>query len=267
MYVSLTDQCYRTIELTQRPLRIVSLVPSQTELLIDLGLEENLVGVTRFCVHPAGLTDRIQVVGGTKKIVTSRLYELQPDLIICNKEENTPEIVLACDSIAPTYVSDIATLEDALEMIADIGKLTGATFKSKSIINNTKIAYNGLKTKKAPLKALYLIWQNPFMSVGGDTFIHDMMLRAGFENVCGNATRYPELQLEDMIALQPDVLFLSSEPYVFTNDDEAVLVSAFAKANLTTKIRHVDGEMFSWYGSRLLQAPAYFEKLSTDFLA
>ncbi len=267
MYVSLTDQCFRTVELLNRPLRIVSLVPSQTELLVDLGLEEHLVGITRFCVHPVGLTDRITVVGGTKKIVTSRLYELQPDLIICNKEENTPEIVLACDGIAPTYVSDIATLEDALEMIADLGKLTGTTFKSKSIINAIKIAFNGLRVAKTPVTALYLIWQNPYMSVGADTFIHDMMLRAGLKNICESTTRYPELQLEEIIALQPEVILLSSEPYVFTIGDEAVMVSAFAKANLTTKILRVDGEMFSWYGSRLSKAPAYFQNLGIHLLA
>ncbi len=266
MFISLTDQCYRTIELAERPLRIVSLVPSQTELLIDLGLEENLVGVTRFCVHPAGLTDRVTVVGGTKKIVTSRLYELQPDLIICNKEENTPAIVQDCDRIAPTYVSDIATLEDALEMIADVGKLTGASFKAKSMVNAIKIAFNGLDKKKTPVKALYLIWKDPYMSVGDNTFINDMMQHAGFENVCASLSRYPELTLDAMVELQPEVVLLSSEPYEFTSEDEHLLISAFAKANLTTKILRVDGEVFSWYGSRLLKAPEAFKVLSADVL-
>lgn len=264
MFISLTDQCYRTIELKERPVRIVSLVPSQTELLIDLGLEENLVGITRFCTHPAGLTDRITVVGGTKKIVTTRLYELQPDLIICNKEENTPQIVMDCDNIAPTYVSDISNMDDALEMIHDIGKLTGASFKAKSIVNNIKINFNGLAPVQKPLKALYLIWKEPFMTVGSDTFIHDMLQRAGFENVVKNSSRYPELTVDEIIALTPDVIMLSSEPYAFSKKDEEMLVNAFAKAELKPTVMHVDGEVFSWYGSRMLQTPSAFVKLSKD---
>lgn len=263
MYISITDQCYNTIELQQRPLRIVSLVPSQTELLVDLGLEEHLVGITRFCEFPAGLVDRIPVMGGTKKVVMSRVKEALPDLIICNKEENTKDIVLACQQIAPTYVSDIKNLENAIEMIQDIGKLTGSSFKAKSLTRSININFNHLEKELSVFKnALYLIWKDPYMTVGGDTFIHDMMKRAGFSNIMEPTTRYPELTLDNMVNLQPDVILFSSEPYTFKNTDIAVFEDAFAKAELQKPILlQVDGSYFSWYGSRLKDAPAYFKTL------
>ncbi len=160
MFCKVTDQLDRIVELDSLPQRIISLVPSQTELLVDLGLRDRLVGVTRFCVHPQGLTDDITVVGGTKKIVRNRMYELQPDLIICNKEENTPEIVAFCDQIAPVYVSDVNTLEQAMEMIIDLGTLTGTTFKAKSISRNIKMNF-GTLAKKENKRTLYLIWKIP----------------------------------------------------------------------------------------------------------
>ncbi|MDP5102087.1 MAG: helical backbone metal receptor, partial [Nonlabens sp.] len=135
-----------------------------------------------------------------------------------------------------------------------------------SMVNAIKIAFNGLDKKKTPVKALYLIWKDPYMSVGDNTFINDMMQHAGFENVCASLSRYPELTVDAMVALQPEVVLLSSEPYEFTSEDEHLLISAFAKANLTTKILRVDGEVFSWYGSRLLKAPEAFKVLSADVL-
>lgn len=263
MYCSITDQCYRTIELKERPLRIVSLVPSQTELLIDLGLEELLVGITRYCEFPAGLLDRIPVMGGTKKVVTSRLWEAQPDLIICNKEENTQEIVLACEDIAPTYVSDISNLDETVEMIHDIGKLTGTSFKAKSLAHTVHINFNYLKKQVINVEnALYLIWKNPYMTVGSDTFIHDMMQRAGYINIMDGASRYPSLTLDNIINLNPEVIMLSSEPYSFEDEDKKELVDAFVKAGLEKpKIINVDGTYFSWYGSRVKNAVDYFLSL------
>ncbi|WP_438961264.1 ABC transporter substrate-binding protein [Nonlabens sp.] len=263
MFISITDQCYRTVALNERPLRIISLVPSQTELLVDLGLEEHLVGITRFCDFPVGLKDRIAIMGGTKKVVMSRLLEAQPDLIICNKEENTKEIVLACQEIAPTYVSDIASLEDSLEMIADLGKLTGTSFKAKSLINTIKINFNHFeKQKVVSQNALYLIWKEPYMTIGNDTFIHDMMQHAGFMNIMQPFTRYPELTLDNIVNLEPEVILFSSEPYAFSEADRVELEHAFAKAELKQPIYlNVDGSYFSWYGSRLKDAPEYFKTL------
>ena len=266
MFCKVTDQLDRIVELDTLPQRIISLVPSQTELLVDLGLRDRLVGVTRFCVHPQGLTNDITVVGGTKKIVRNRMYELQPDLIICNKEENTPKIVAFCDQIAPVYVSDVNTLEHAMEMIIDLGTLTGTTFKAKSISRNIKMNF-GTLAKKENKRALYLIWNDPYMGVGHDTFINDIMGKSGFENALDNSSRYPELSLADIVKLQPEQILLSSEPYPFEEKHKKELLEAFmsakpqhaVKPNVIPEIKLVDGEMFSWYGSRLLKSPEYMK--------
>ncbi len=271
MFCKITDQLGRIVELAALPQRIISLVPSQTELLVDLGLKDRLVGVTRFCIHPAGLTDEITVVGGTKKIVKDRLYELQPDLIICNKEENTPEIVEVCDQIAPVYVSDVSNLDQATEMINDLGVLTGTSFKAKSLSRKLKMSFNNF-LKLEQKRVLYLIWQDPFMVVGESTFINDIISRSGLVNVAAEKGRYPELTMEEIIKLQPDLIFLSSEPYPFKEKHRQRFEEAFrlappmhpVKPNVEPKILVVDGEMFSWYGSRLLKTTDYLEDLRSQ---
>ncbi|WP_124979831.1 ABC transporter substrate-binding protein [Nonlabens xiamenensis] len=274
MFCKIPDQMGRIIALDKMPQRIISLVPSQTELLIDLGLRDRLVGITRYCVHPNNLTEEITVVGGTKKTVNSRILDLQPDLIIANKEENTAETVSFCDQIAPTYVSDIDDLEQALDMIKDLGTLTGSSFKAKSVARKIRSAFNRMPVFDRPKKAVYLIWKDPYMSIGQSTFINDMLQKAGFENLTSKLSRYPSLQIEDIIALQPEVVLLSSEPYPFTESDAGELREAFLKApsqhpvqpNLVPEFKIVDGEMFSWYGSRLLKAPDYFIRLQQGLL-
>jgi len=288
VFASLKDQCGRLVQLEKLPQRILSLVPSQTELLYDLGLEDKLVGITRFCVHPEKALAEKRVVGGTKKVVNKRIIELQPDLIICNKEENTKEIVDFCSSVCPTYVSDISTLEESLEMIEQIGNLTGTTQQAEQLKQDIETSFDGLSNSNSSsgskLKALYLIWKDPYMSVGGDTFIHDMMEKAGFENVMKDKKRYPQLTLQEIAILQPDVVLLSSEPYNFKNSDGDAIRSAFKerndpevpaerppagragsrrmKAGKTPPLCILtNGELFSWYGSRVQQAPAYFQQL------
>jgi ABC-type Fe3+-hydroxamate transport system substrate-binding protein len=268
MFCKITDQLDRIIELPALPQRIISLVPSQTELLIDLGLKERLVGVTRFCVHPSGLANEVTVVGGTKKIVKNRILDLQPDLIICNKEENTPEIVAFCDQIAPTYISDVNNLNQARDMILDLGTLTGTSFKAKSLSRNIQMGFNAIPVQKK-VRSLYLIWKDPYMGVGDDTFIHDIMIRSGFENALASTGRYPELTMADVVKLQPEQILLSSEPYPFKQEHIKEIEAAFknanpqhaVKPNIVPKIKLVDGEMFSWYGSRLLKTPEYLKTL------
>lgn len=272
MFATLQDQCGRLISIEYKPQRIISLVPSQTELLYDLGLQEQIVGITRYCTHPKQALEEKRVVGGTKKVVEKRIKDLKPDLILCNKEENTKEIVEICEAIAPTYVSNISTLEDALAMIMQIGTFTGTLKKAEQLKHNIATSFDNLTKSKSKsksnsnscskLKALYLIWKAPYMSVGKDTFIHDMMGKAGFENVLSDQERYPQLTLDQIIDLQPEVILFSSEPYNFKKADEDEVKHAFAKANKTPpQCIPVNGEMFSWYGSRLLHSPAYFEKL------
>jgi ABC-type Fe3+-hydroxamate transport system substrate-binding protein len=256
-----TDQLGNTITLAVPPQRIISLVPSQTELLFDLGLEERIVGITKFCVHPYHLKSTKKIIGGTKKVHLEKIKLLKPDIIIANKEENTEEIVASLQEIAPVWVSDIATIEDSLHMITEFGKMFSVRTKAQQWID--KINYGHADFIKfmegrEPLKAAYFIWKNPYMAAGGGTFINEMLRLNKFVNIYEDRGRYPEIIIQKMrIQGDPDVVFLSSEPYPFKEED------AFEVGRFThhAKTVFVDGEMFSWYGSRLVKAFDYFKQL------
>ncbi|WP_299107363.1 helical backbone metal receptor [uncultured Tenacibaculum sp.] len=255
------DQIDRVIELTQTPKKIISLVPSQTELLVDLGLEDSIVGVTKFCIHPIHLRKTKTIVGGTKNIKVDRIKELQPDIILCNKEENTKEIVEACEKIAPTHVSDIFTLEDAQELILQYGEIFAKRTDASKIVQ--KLAFkitdfkNFIQDKEAQ-KVAYFIWREPWMVAANNTFINHLLELNKYSNIYKNKERYPEVALKKIrLEGDPDLVFLSSEPYPF-KDEHAFEVGRFTHHAKTV---FVDGEMFSWYGSRLLKAFDYFKKL------
>ena len=252
-----TDQMNRTIRLESAPKRIVSLVPSQTELLFDLGLEKEVVGITKFCVHPENWFKSKTRVGGTKKVNFEKIRELNPDLIIANKEENTESEIKQLMKEYPIWISDIQNLEDALEMIFLIGKMTNTNAKAKSIIHNIQEGFDLLSPLHTK-KTAYFIWQNPMMSINKSRFIHDMMNICGFENVFASANDdYPEISKEQLQKANPEIILLSSEPYPFTDKH----IKQFQEICPTAIIKLVDGEMFSWYGSRLQDAPNYFQHL------
>ncbi len=248
------------------PKRIVSLVPSQTELLYDLDLECNLVGITKFCIHPKHLKFEIQQVGGTKNVNYKKIIGLKPDIIVCNKEENTLEMVEKLSEICPVLVTDIATFTDNLYMIAYFGKLFDKQKMAKKWIDDINNEYEKFKLfiKDIPRKKVaYLIWKNPYMAVGSGTFIDEMLNLNNFENIYGNLSRYPEINLENIEMLDvPDFIFLSSEPYPFKEKDVREIESFMCN----TKIFLVDGELFSWYGSRILQSFDYFKNLHQKIL-
>ncbi len=254
--VTYTDQINRRVNISENPQRIVSLVPSQTELLAGLGLNNRVVGITKFCVHPAEWLKQKKVVGGTKQIHYDRIVELEPDLILANKEENTQEIVETLAKDFPVWVSDIFNLNDALDMIGKVGAITQTQTKAEEFTDNIRSSFNQLQ-QTIEKTALYLIWRKPYMAAGVNTFVNDMLRRCGFANVLPPHSRYPELSVEDIESLQPKVVLLSSEPYPFKEKHIAELQQLLPKA----EIRLVDGEMFSWYGSRLQYAPAYFKSL------
>jgi len=247
-----TDMLGRTIVVPERPQRIISLVPSQTELLADLGLETEVVGITKFCVHPQSWFRSKTRIGGTKMVHNDRVRSLQPDLIIANKEENVREQIDALEAIAPVWVSDIHTLEDALRMIREVAALCGKAEAGETIATRIQDFFASLPLSGSARKTAYCIWREPWMWAGGDTFIHDILKRCGLENALQDTPRYPELDLEGLRALDPTTVLLSSEPYPFKEQHIAEVQAVLPVA----KIRLVDGEMFSWYGSRLLQAPA-----------
>ena len=251
------DQLHRKILVEKRPERIISVVPSQTELLYDLGLNEEVVGITKFCIHPDKWFRQKQRVGGTKTLHIEKIKSLRPDLIIANKEENVQEQIEELSKDFPVWISVVNTLQDAYAMMAAIGSITGKQEQSQRLITQIKSNFIQLQTANHQLQTAYLIWKDPYMTVGGDTFIHDMITVAGFNNIFQQQKRYPKIEIQDLKAGKCELLLLSSEPYPFKQKH----IDELQQQLPGMKIMLVDGEMFSWYGSRLLHAPAYFKTL------
>ncbi|UAM98774.1 helical backbone metal receptor [Polaribacter litorisediminis] len=259
------DQLHTTLEIKNTPTRIICLVPSITELLVDLGLEDSIVGITKFCIHPNGLIKKKTVVGGTKNIKVDVIKHLKPDIILCNKEENTKDIVENCRQIATTHVSDIFTIADTLQLIHQYGEIFSCEEKAREQIlkiENKKIDFLNFIKDKKDKKVAYFIWKTPWMVVGNNTFINHLLEVNNFKNVFQHKNRYPEINLTDLHKEQDlDFIFLSSEPYPFGEKHILELENTFKK----TQIILVDGEFFSWYGTRLLFAFDYFKKLHRGF--
>lgn len=253
------DALGRRVTLPEPPRRIVSLVPSQTELLADLGLDAEVIGLTRFCVHPEGWKSRKQIVGGTKNVDIDKVRALNPDLVIANKEENIREQVEALVPFCPVWVTDVATVADSLAMTRDLGALTHRAPEAGRLGDQIGAAFDALPDWP-PVRALYLIWRDPWMSVGHDTIIADVMARAGLVNVLADRDRYPTLADAEIGALAPEVVLLSSEPYPFS-DQHIAEVQALAPG---ARVVLADGEAFSWYGSRLLRTPDALRRLRAD---
>ena len=255
------DQMGRTVLVHAKPLRIVSIVPSQTEFLVDLGLKERIVGLTKFCIHPEGFKREKAIVGGTKNVNIEKVRALQPDLIIGNKEENFQSDIEALEKEFPVWMSDICTLEDAYEFMRLIGEVLAVD--ATPMIEEIQMKFAELKSSFAASvpkpKVAYLIWNNPVMLAGRNTFIHHLLEFLNFENACLE-DRYPEVDLKSLGKL--DYLFLSSEPYPFKEKH----LEEFRALLPDTEVLLVDGEYFSWYGSRLLGAPSYFQKLRESIL-
>jgi len=238
------------------PKRIISLVPSLTELICELGLRDQLVGCTKYCVHPSdllkpayplkeGRSEKITIIGGTKNIHFDKVEALEPDLIVANKEENTREMVERLQQKYKVVVTDIKTLDDADKATRGLAKIWDLDERAEAIIKANR------SVLPAPVdqlkRALYLIWRKPWMSIGHDTYIHDMNSRFGYANVCGDQTRYPSLNETDIKTLAPEVVLLSSEPFPFKQKNVNEIQQMLPEA----EVKLVDGELYSWYGARL----------------
>lgn len=251
------DQTQYQINLQKIPKRIISLVPSQTELLHFLGLENEVIGITKFCIHPNDWFRTKDRVGGTKKLNIEKIKELKPDLILGNKEENTKEDIELLREEYPVWLSDVNNLDMAMDMIDQVGVMTNKISEAQQLIHKIYFAQQDLpKTAK---RVLYFIWDEPMMAAGKGTFINNMLGEAGFENALLE-DRYPELNTNQVDDLEPDFIFLSSEPFPFKEEHRAKYQKKFPDC----KVVLVDGELFSWYGSRLLQSFDYFRKLNEE---
>jgi ABC-type Fe3+-hydroxamate transport system substrate-binding protein len=253
------DQVGRSVSITRLPKRIISIVPSQTELLFDLGLDDEVTGITKFCIHPEHWFRNKKRVGGTKNLHPEIIEELQPDLILANKEENDRSQLELLMQKYPVWISDIKTIPEALQMIQSVGQITGTESKAVELIRNIQNNFAEIKIKPSG-RALYFIWNDPMMIAGGDTFISDMMHRAGFENAAKEMQRYPAVTKEDIELLDPQYILLSSEPFPFKEKQRQHYAALFPSAEIIL----VDGELFSWYGSRMIMAPPYFSRLTDN---
>ena len=253
------DQLHRTIEISSPPVKIVSIVPSQTELLFEFGLEKEVIGITKFCIHPKQWLESKTKVGGTKQLNLTVIDSLKPDLIIANKEENSQEQIEMLIIKHPVWLSDIKTLDDALKMISALGVITARSIQAEKVIAAIQRPFLKLlrdTESKQKKRALYLIWNSPMMTAGHDTFINEMMHYCGFEN-CITGNRYPVITNDEITALNPEYILLSSEPFPFIEKHQIAYKERFPFA----KVILVDGEYFSWYGSRLSLAHNYFRTL------
>jgi ABC-type Fe3+-hydroxamate transport system substrate-binding protein len=232
--------------------RIISLVPSITELLYDLGLDDKVIGITKFCVHPSAWLTQKSIIGGTKKLDLKKIENLHPDLIIANKEENVQDQIETLSQSFNVYLTDINTYNEALQLILDLGGITNSSDKAESIHSKTILAFEKFQSIKTIGSCLYLIWNEPIMVAGKRTYIDAMLTKVGFENIIQDV-RYPEISWEIISILKPDYVFLSSEPYPFKEKHLEQFSNIFP--NATVKL--VDGELFSWYGSKMEQLPGY----------
>ena len=253
------DQLGRSLTFTSTPKRIVSLVPSQTELFVDFGLVDSLVGITKFCVHPADLRKQKTIIGGTKQVHYDRVAELRPDVIIANKEENTLQMVEQLESIAPVWISDIYTVQDSLDFVQNMGDLFEKQEKASSIIQQTWSSRNRFLdaiTDQQTTKVAYLIWKKPFMVAGRNTFINALLEDNKFQNIITDPqSRYPEVSKEELKTA--DLVLLSPQSLTPLKEKDRQQL----EDQLNKPVKLVDGEYFSWYGSRLAKAYEYFTHL------
>ncbi|MCK1997358.1 helical backbone metal receptor [Psychrobacillus psychrodurans] len=256
MTYELTDHLGRKVVLPESPKRIISICPAITETLFSLGLEKEIVGRTKYCIFPKGIVDQVQIVGGTKEINFEKVKEIQADLIFAEKEENTEEIVLELEKIAPVFVLEVKSIQNAYRFITTLGEVTATTMTAKLLLTACQKSFQSIKSRENG-KAAYVIWRKPYMVVGGTTYINDVLQVMGFENPFTNEeSRYPTVTNEQLTNANLDKLFLASEPFPFQQKH----LAEFQAFLPNTEIILVDGEMF-WYGSRMLVAGEYLAEL------
>lgn len=239
------------VKLARAPERIVSLVPSTTETLFALGLGEQLVGRTRYCVHPQPEVGALPEIGGTKALAWTRLESLRPDLIVANSEENKPEFWERLEAIAPLWVAFPRTVAEAVDDLRDMARLVGRGERGEELAGEIETARAAARAAAEPggFSYAYLVWREPYMVVSDDTFIARMLAEVGGRNVFAEVEpRYASVTLEQLVAADPERVLLSSEPYDFGIEHAEELGS------LAERCRVIDGELCSWHGVRMQRA-------------
>jgi ABC-type Fe3+-hydroxamate transport system substrate-binding protein len=236
------------------PERIVSLVPSLTEALFAFGAGERVVGRTRYCLWPPRAVGKVPTVGGTKKVDVPRLLELEPDLVVAVREENSRENVERIQEAGvPVFVGAPESVEGALWLLRELARIVEAP-RTDAVLDPIERVYGRLREvmKRTNSRRLFVpIWKNPYMSVGSDTYAHDVLETCGGENVCGGSTRYPIFTLEEVEAAQPEIVLLPDEPYPFSAEDLEDFYALDIPAAHEDRIHLVDGKLLTWYGPRM----------------
>lgn len=234
------------------PKRIVSLVPSLTEALFAFGVGERVVGRTRYCTQPPRAVGRVPKVGGTKKVDVSRVLEIEPDLVLAVKEENSQENVEALiDAGVPVLVGAPESVAGAIELLKRLAERVEAP-QAEAVLGPIERVYGRLRSWTGKRRRVFVpIWKSPYMSVGSDTYVHDVLETCGGENVCGGATRYPIVTLEEVEAARPEVVLLPDEPYPFSAEDLEEFYALEVPAVHEDRIHLVDGKLLTWYGPRM----------------
>jgi ABC-type Fe3+-hydroxamate transport system substrate-binding protein len=236
------------------PERIVSLVPSLTEALFAFGVGTRVVGRTRYCLWPPRAVGKVPVVGGTKKVDVPRLLQLEPDLVVAVREENRRENVERIQEAGvPVFVGAPESVEGALWLLRELARVVEAP-RTDAVLGPIERVYGRLRegVERANPRRLFVpIWKNPYMSVGSDTYAHDVLETCGGENVCGGSTRYPIFTLEEVEAAQPEIVLLPDEPYPFSAEDLEDFYALDIPAAQEDRIHLVDGKLLTWYGPRM----------------
>ena len=261
----------------RRPFKVVSLVPSWTETLFDLGLtEEEIVGRTDYCVHPMDHVGRIEAVGGPKDPDIQKIFRLQPDLIIADREENRREDIEQFEkhwTVSRVFLTGPTTVNEALQDVERLGRLFLSPKRARRLVENVR-AWRARVVSKDRGTVAYLVWQDPLMAASRETYIGDVLEILGYKNVMDRSTlkdlnqtastRYPTVTLERLILLRPATILLSTEPFPFREAHADDLRSRLYRLDgpyaESVKIRIVNGEHYSWYGSRMVPAFRYFAK-------
>jgi ABC-type Fe3+-hydroxamate transport system substrate-binding protein len=242
-------------EFRTRPRRVISLVPSLTETLFALGAGSDVVAVTDYCVFPAGLT--LPRVGGTKNPSINKIRSLRPDLVHMNLEENLERHARAIRDFAPVFVTEPKTVADVAALLRTLGHIHDQSERAEMLADevNTEMT----RGKHESFTFACAIWKNPWMWCGGDTYVSDLVTCAGGRNVLGDRERYPSIAVEDVLALEPDVVFLPDEPYVFSESDAHELQTQGANA-----IGPFPGHLFTWHGVRTLEGLRWLHELRIE---
>lgn len=239
--------------------RIVSLVPSLSEALFALGLGDRVVGVTDWCVHPAAEVAALPKVGGTKNPSLARLFELEPDLVIANQEENRErDVEKVREAGIPVWVTYPRSVADAIALLRDLAELGPPSERAERLLASIERAHRRAldEPPERRVRVFCPIWKKPWMAVGGDTYADDLLSLCGGDNVFRERAerRYPLVEEEEIVAAAPEVVLLPDEPYAFGAREVEELSRLAIPAAASRRIHCVDGTWISWYGPRIGRA-------------